>query len=137
MSEKVGEILFCIKVISPKRLHSGSIHAIPSHTILPMFPMISRWEYTAGAIHTSLAEGHSVDDFMTVIDHKCAEWLGSGMAQYLRPQTLFGTKFEGYLNAPDYTTICYQNRQQNTQEAPVERDYSTNMIDLLNEYLGE
>ena len=94
-------------------------------------------ESTRRLINARLAEGHSVEDFMTVIDHKCAEWLGSGMAQYLRPQTLFGTKFEGYLNAPDYTTICYKNRQQNTQEAPVERDYSTNMIDLLNEYLGE
>ena len=93
-------------------------------------------ESTRRLINARLAEGHSVEDFMTVIDHKCAEWLGSGMAQYLRPQTLFGTKFEGYLNAPDYTTICYQNRQQNTQEALVERDYSTNMIDLLNEYLG-
>jgi hypothetical protein len=37
---------------------------------------------------------------MTVIDKKCQEWLGDPkMQQYLRPETLFGTKFEGYLNA--------------------------------------
>ena len=59
------------------------------------------------------------------------------MAQYLRPQTLFGTKFESYLNAPDYTGNNAQSRQQGSQQPPVQRDYSTNMIDLLNEYLGE
>ena len=35
-----------------------------------------------------------------MIDKKCSEWLGTDMEQYLRPQTLFGTKFESYLNAP-------------------------------------
>lgn len=44
-------------------------------------------------------EGFTVDDFKTVIDRKVVEW-GSNpeMAQYLRPSTLFGTKFESYLN---------------------------------------
>jgi hypothetical protein len=47
-----------------------------------------------------LAEGFTIDDFKTVIDKKCAEWLGdSKMEPYLRPETLFGTKFESYLNA--------------------------------------
>ena len=51
-------------------------------------------------IHARLAEGFTIDDFKNVIDKKCAEWLGdSKMEQYLRPETLFGTKFEGYLNA--------------------------------------
>ena len=34
-----------------------------------------------------------------VIDKKCAEWIGTEYEKYLRPETLFGTKFEGYLNA--------------------------------------
>ena len=55
---------------------------------------------TAKHINARLAEGFSVDDFKTVIDKKCAEWLGTEFEQYLRPETLFGTKFEGYLNAP-------------------------------------
>ena len=55
---------------------------------------------TKTAIKARLAEGFSVDDFKTVIDKKCAEWLGDPkMERYLRPETLFGTKFEGYLNA--------------------------------------
>ena len=55
---------------------------------------------TKSAIKARLAEGFKVDDFKTVIDKKCAEWIGDEkMEKYLRPETLFGTKFEGYLNA--------------------------------------
>lgn len=55
---------------------------------------------TKTCIHARLAEGFTVGDFKTVIDKKCADWLGDQkMEQYLRPETLFGTKFEGYLNA--------------------------------------
>ena len=45
-------------------------------------------------------DGFTVDDFKAVIDKKAKEWKGTEMAQYLRPETLFGTKFESYLNAP-------------------------------------
>lgn len=51
-------------------------------------------------INARLEEGFTVGDFKTVIDKKCAEWIGTDFAQYLRPATLFGTKFESYLNAP-------------------------------------
>lgn len=45
-----------------------------------------------------MSEGFNVDDFKAVIDKKCADWLKTDMEKYLRPETLFGTKFEGYLN---------------------------------------
>ena len=55
---------------------------------------------TKTVIHARLAEGFSLEDFKTVIDNKCADWLGDEkMEKYLRPETLFGTKFEGYLNS--------------------------------------
>lgn len=54
---------------------------------------------TQTKIHARLNEGFTLDDFKTVIDKKVAEWKGTEMEQYLRPETLFGTKFEGYLNA--------------------------------------
>lgn len=39
-------------------------------------------------------------DFQTVIDKMCGKWKGDAkMEDYLRPSTLFGPKFEGYLNA--------------------------------------
>lgn len=43
-------------------------------------------------------EGFRLDDFKAAIDAKCSEWLGTDMAKYLRPETLFGTKMEGYAN---------------------------------------
>ena len=55
-------------------------------------------EKTKKLVHARLKEGFTVDDFKTVIDKKCDEWLGSDMEKYLRPETLFGTKFEAYLN---------------------------------------
>ena len=55
---------------------------------------------TQRVIKARLSEGFTVGDFFMVIDKKTAEWKGdSKMEQYLRPATLFGTKFEGYLNA--------------------------------------
>ena len=54
---------------------------------------------TQTCIHARFAEGFSIDDFKTVIDKKCADWMGTHYEQYLRPETLFGTKFESYLNA--------------------------------------
>lgn len=49
-------------------------------------------------------EGFSLDDFKRVIDNKVAEWKGTNMEKYLRPETLFGTKFEGYLNQKTKST---------------------------------
>ena len=55
---------------------------------------------TQSHINARLADGFTIDDFYTVIDKKCAEWKGTDMEKYLRPETLFGSKFENYLNAP-------------------------------------
>jgi uncharacterized phage protein (TIGR02220 family) len=55
---------------------------------------------TQGHINARLSEGYTVEDFFTVIDKKCSEWRGTEMEKYLRPETLFGSKFENYLNAP-------------------------------------
>lgn len=53
---------------------------------------------TKSHINARLSEGYSVDDFKVVIDKKCAEWRGTDMEKYLRPSTLFGSKFDDYLN---------------------------------------
>ena len=53
---------------------------------------------TKSLINARMNEGFTVDDFKKVIDNKTAEWLNTKMEQYLRPETLFGTKFESYLN---------------------------------------
>jgi len=49
-------------------------------------------------INARLKEGYIFSDFKKVIDIKCSKWLNSSMEDYLRPQTLFSNKFEGYVN---------------------------------------
>lgn len=53
---------------------------------------------TKQLINARVNEGFTVDDFKTVIDKKCVEWDGTEFEKFLRPNTLFGTKFESYLN---------------------------------------
>jgi uncharacterized phage protein (TIGR02220 family) len=44
-------------------------------------------------------EGYQLEDFKRVIELKTNEWLDDpGWNKYLRPETLFGPKFESYLN---------------------------------------
>lgn len=54
---------------------------------------------TKTLISARLKEGFTVEDFKKVIATKYQEWGNDEkMKKYLRPETLFGTKFEGYLN---------------------------------------
>ena len=51
-------------------------------------------------IDARLNDGFTLEDFKAVIDIKCGHWLRDAkMNEYLRPSTLFGTKFEEYLNS--------------------------------------
>lgn len=53
---------------------------------------------TISLIDARTKEGFTEEDFKKVIDIKTKEWLNTDMEKFLRPETLFGTKFEGYLN---------------------------------------
>ena len=57
---------------------------------------------TQSLINARLKEKFTLEDFKRVIDSKCNDWKSDEkMKEYLRPETLFGTKFESYLqNAP-------------------------------------
>ena len=53
-------------------------------------------------INARLNEGYKLADFIAVVDKKALEWeTRPDMVKFLRPETLFGAKFEGYLNQPD------------------------------------
>ncbi|MCF0107042.1 MAG: conserved phage C-terminal domain-containing protein [Holdemanella sp.] len=70
---------------------------------------------TKNKIQARINEGYTIDEFRKVIDVKADEWKGTDMDKYLRPETLFGTKFDGYLNQikmkdesedePEYYTV--------------------------------
>lgn len=54
---------------------------------------------TRTLIRARFKEGFKSEDFKKVVDNKVAEWQGDRkMSKFLRPETLFGTKFESYLN---------------------------------------
>ena len=53
---------------------------------------------TQSFINARVKEGYTVEDFKKVIDSKSKDWLNTEFDKYLRPSTLFGTKFENYLN---------------------------------------
>ena len=49
-------------------------------------------------ISARIKEGHTIDDFKLVIDHKAESWKKTKFAEYLRPSTLFSaTHFPEYL----------------------------------------
>lgn len=55
-------------------------------------------------IRARVNEGFTLDDFKKVIDNMSSQWLNdTKMSKYLRPETLFGNKFEGYLNQESAT----------------------------------
>jgi len=54
---------------------------------------------TQELIRARWKEHHHFADFKKVIDTKTMQWINDpDMNKYLRPETLFGTKFEAYLN---------------------------------------
>ena len=75
---------------------------------------------TKNGIKARYNEGFKLDDFKHVIDNQVAEWLyNEKMKKYLRPQTLFGTKFESYLNnnkVVNYTFTNDKKEKEYTEE---------------------
>lgn len=59
----------------------------------------SKTKKTVQSITSRLNEGFTETDLSLVVVSRCDKWLKDPkMSEYLRPETLFGNKFEGYLN---------------------------------------
>ena len=52
---------------------------------------------TQTCIRARFNDGFELDDFKKVVDKKSKDWLGSKYEKYLRPETLFKSKFDSYL----------------------------------------
>ena len=74
-------------------------------------------ESTNKLIRGKLNNGFTVHDFKSVIHTKSMEWMNTDFEKYLRPSTLFGNKFEQYLNQK--STFKPQN--------PINQSYETNI----------
>ena len=70
---------------------------------------------TKTLIKARLNEGFTEDDFYKVIDNKVNEWANTDMNKYLRPETLFSPKFEGYLNQKEIKNAQYSNGKSNNR----------------------
>ena len=70
-------------------------------------------------------KGYTESQMIEVVDKKCADWLGDPkVEQYLRPRTLFGQKFEEYLNAPASAKMkerAEKKKQQDREMAELQR----------------
>ncbi|MGG0516597.1 conserved phage C-terminal domain-containing protein [Bacillus pseudomycoides] len=77
---------------------------------------------TQTLIKTRLVEGFTVDNFKAVIDIKAREWLRTEQAKYLRPETLFGTKFESYLQQGKVEGKHGSNKGNRYSKDPFEED---------------
>lgn len=73
-------------------------------SIIKFLNITSNSEYKANSkktiqvINARIADGFIYEDFVIVIKNRVDAWINDDeMKQYLRPETLFGGKFEGYL----------------------------------------
>ena len=73
---------------------------------------------TQSFINARVSEGFTVEDFKKVIDSKSRDWLGTEWEKYLRPATLFGTKFENYLNEANKKAPTAVDTQNNNLVNP-------------------
>jgi uncharacterized phage protein (TIGR02220 family) len=64
-------------------------------------------------INARLKEGYTLDDFVKVISVKATKWQNTKFEDYLTPNTLFGNKFESYLNENINTE---KTKQENAYE---------------------
>ncbi|WP_066248291.1 conserved phage C-terminal domain-containing protein [Neobacillus drentensis] len=78
---------------------------IPFDQIIQYLNEKTRKNFRSGSIKTReliqarYREGFTLEDFKRVIDLKSVEWQSDpNWNKFLRPETLFGTKFEAYLN---------------------------------------
>lgn len=91
------------KIYSPAKPPDDASE-IPYALIVDQLNLVASTNYRPGSQKTKALikarwkEGFRLEDFETVIAKKAKEWMGTDMEKYLRPETLFGPKFEGYLN---------------------------------------
>ena len=73
-----------------------------------------------------MSEGYSIEDFITVNQKKVNQWLDDPeMSKFLRPETLYGNKFEGYLNEVSMNqvnTIKPKPKHQTADERRIENN---------------
>lgn len=87
-------------------------------------------KYTKTLIKDKLNNGFTVEDFKLVIDKKVKQWENTNLSNYLRPSTLFGNKFENYLNEKD-RSMNFSKSQKGHFNNFTQRDYDCTKLERL------
>jgi uncharacterized phage protein (TIGR02220 family) len=90
----------------------GKVSEEDIRSVLDHFNLTARAKFKTDAdsnrkhVRARLREGFTTEDCQLVIDHKVATWgPDAKMKEYLRPQTLFSSNFESYLEAAKRPTV--------------------------------
>lgn len=114
-----------LEIDKDKKIFAGSNEPDPVHykEIIDYLNQKANTKYrssgskTKTLIKVRVNDGFDLDDFKKVIDTKTSQWLNDPkMKKFLRPETLFGTKFEGYLNEVGTTQQTKKDYSQMTRE---------------------
>lgn len=93
-----------------------------------------RTDATRRVIKARFAEKNTLADFKKVIDIKSAEWRNDEkMQRYLQPSTLFGTKFEGYLNQ----SVGIKNNSQDIRNMSSEDISKLSEREIAEKWMGK
>ena len=123
-----------IKAEQPKEKPTKSINeqqGLAINAIITYLNEVTNKHYTTTNATTvrlivaRLNNGFTLEQFKYVIDVKAAHWMNTEMEKFLRPETLFGNKFEGYLNETITTNQQGDStaKRIRTAQESVERDW--------------
>ena len=94
-------------------------------------------------IKARMSEGFTVENFITVNEKKVKQWLHDpAMSKYLRPETLYGKKFDGYLNEvvcdlpATNSNSLNKNKFQSADERRIENNkkiFEESLVEVNNE----
>ena len=94
-------------------------------------------------IKARMSEGFKVENFITVNEKKVKQWLHDPeMSKYLRPATLYGNKFDGYLNEvvcdlpATNSNSLNKNKFQSADERRIENNkkiFEESLVEVKNE----
>ena len=119
----VNDVIIASKVVKEKKPRQPKVKPITNDDliieIIDFLNECTGKSYKANSklailnINARLKDGYTKDDFVKVISIKTTKWLGTKWEDYLTPNTLFGNKFESYLNE---NIIVEKTKQDNAYE---------------------
>ena len=100
-------------------------------------------KFNQNLIKARMSEGYTVENFITVNEKKVKQWLHDPeMSKYLRPATLYGNKFDGYLNEvvcdlpATNSNSLNKNKFQSADERRIENNkkiFEESLVEVNNE----